>query len=700
MEAPDFGGYATKAGLKCSDGRTITPEAFQHMNGKRVPLVWQHGHNDPDNVLGHVMLEARDDGVYAHGFFNNTKPGQQAKALVEHKDVSALSIFANQLVERAKSVFHGMIKEVSLVLSGANPGALIDYIAVQHGDGELETLTDEAVIYTGLALEHGDKTYGTRSTTTTQELRDGVVVSTRKNTSETETTVSELDGDMAVAYSDLEHAAKVEGKGKTVKDIYDGLGEEEKNVVNYLVGVALERGAVKHSNDPNDDTTGEGDLTHQEGPEAVTNVFEKNNAASSVEKRTLSHDDMKGIVADAVKLGSLKEAVEGYALKHGIENIEVLFPDAKNMTDRPEFNKRRTEWVAQVINGTRHTPFSRIKSLVADLTFEAARAKGYIKGNLKKEEFFAVSKRVTTPTTIYKKQKLDRDDIIDITDFDVVAWLKMEMRMMLEEELARAILIGDGRDIADEDKIKDPAGATEGAGIRAIATEHELYATTVNVNLSDASSDYNEAVEAILRARRYYKGTGMPTLYTTEQYLVEMLLSKDGFGRRRWNNTAELASALRVADVVAVEVMEDVPDLFGIVVNLADYNIGADRGGEVNLFDDFDIDYNQYKYLIETRVSGALVKIKSALIVKKVAAADVLVDPITEPTFVESTGVVTIPTQTGVTYKNADTLATLSAGPQAALAAGATLRVKAFPNTNFYFATNANDEWTFTRPAA
>jgi len=690
MEAPDFGGYATKAGLKCSDGRTITPEAFQHMNGKKVPLVWQHGHNDTENVLGHVMLEARKDGVYAHGFFNSTKSGQNAKALVEHKDINALSIWANQLVEKSKNVLHGMIKEVSLVLSGANPGALIDFVAIEHADGGSETLTDEAVIYTGLVLEHGDKTYGTRSTTTTQELRDGQVVSTRKNTSETETTITENE-QASLAYSDLEHAKT----NKTVKEIYDSLGEEEKNVVNYMIGVALEGAGAKHSEVPN----GEGDLKHKEGQEVVTNVFEQKNAPS-VEKHILSHDDMKGIVADAIKNGSLKEAVQDYALKHGIENIEVMFPDAKNLTDRPEFNKRRTEWVAGVLGGTRHTPFSRIKSLVADLTFEDARAKGYIKGNLKKEEFFSVSKRVTTPTTVYKKQKLDRDDMVDITDFDVVAWLKMEMRMMLEEEIARAILIGDGRAVDDDDKIKDPAGSTEGAGIRAIVNEHELYATTVNVNLSDANSDYNEAVEAILRARRFYKGTGMPTLYTTEQYLVEMLLSKDGFGRRRWNNTAELATALRVADVVAVEVMEDVVDLFGIVVNLADYNIGADRGGEVNLFDDFDIDYNQHKYLIETRVSGALVKIKSALIVRKVAAADVLVDPITEPTFVESTGVVTIPTQTGVTYKNADTLATLSAGAQAPLAAGASLHVKAFPNTNFYFATNAQDEWTFTRPAA
>lgn len=701
-DKPDFGGYATKAGLKCSDGRTITPEAFKHMNGVKVPLVWQHGHNDPDNVLGHVMLEARKDGVYAHGFFNNTKSGQNAKALVEHEDINALSIYANQLVEKAKSVLHGMIREVSLVLSGANPGALIDYVNVAHADGGTEVLDDEAIIYTGLTIEHGDKTYGSRTSSKTEELVDGVVVSTRTSSSESVNTIKEKPS-LDMAYSDLAH--KKADDGATAQDVYDSLSDDQKNLVHYMIGAALQAAQDKkaqHSaTQKTEDTTGEGDLKHKEGPDDMTsthNVFEKNGTAGG-EKHVLSHDDMKGIVADAIKVGSLKEAVESYALAHGIENIEVLFPDAKSLTDRPEFNKRRTEWVAGVINGTRHSPFARVKSLTADLTFEEARAKGYIKGSLKKEEFFSVSKRVTTPTTIYKKQKLDRDDIIDITDFDVVAWLKMEMRMMLEEELARAILIGDGRAVDDEDKIKDPAGATEGAGIRAIANEHELYATTVNVNILDASSDYNEIVEAVLRARRFYKGTGTPTFYTTELILTEMLLTKDGFNRRRWNTVQELATALRVSDVVAVEVMEDEPDLVGIVVNLADYNVGADRGGEVNLFDDFDIDYNQYKYLIETRVSGALVKIKSALIVRQVAGTDVLVAP-NAPTFVEATGVVTIPTQTGVVYKNFDTGATLTGGAQAALAPGASLHVLAVPAAGYYFATNAEDEWTFTRPAA
>lgn len=653
MEGADFSGYATKAGLKCSDGRTINADAFKHMNGVKVPLVWQHGHNSAENVLGHAILEAREDGVYAYGFFNNTKQGENAKNLVLHGDIERLSIYANQLVERAKQVFHGFIREVSLVLSGANPGALIDYVRIEHGDGELQTLEDEAIIYTGLKLEHSDE---------------------------------------------VEHV-----DGMTVQDVYDSMTEEQKNVLHFMIGVALKdagdkdvsQSDVKPDEKPADDKA-EGNLVHQEGTEEMPrNVFEQNSSGGEGEKRTLSHADIKGIVADAVKGGSLKEAVEAYALKHGIENIDVLFPDAKAISDRPEFNKRRTEWVSGVINGTRKSPFSRVKSLVADLTFEAARAKGYIKGNFKKEEFFGVTKRVTTPTTVYKKQKLDRDDILDITDFEVVAWLKMEMRMMLEEELARAIMIGDGRAVDDEDKIKDPIGATEGAGIRSILHDHELYVTTVNVNIGDASSSYVEVIEAIQRHRQYYKGTGTPTFYTTEAHLVEMLLVKDTTGRRLYANEQDLAAALRVSSVVAVEVFEDETDLVGIIVNLNDYNIGADKGGEITLFDDFDIDYNQYKYLMETRISGALTKIKAALVIKKTASANVLVTP-NSPTFNETTGVVTIVATTGVVYKNEDTSATLSTGAQAALDLDDVLNVLAVPASGYYFANNAEDEWSFT----
>jgi hypothetical protein len=631
------------------------------MDKVTVPLVWQHGHNSPDNVLGHAVLEARPDGVYAYGFFNETPQGQNTKALVMHKDINKLSIYANQIVEKlvsnAKQVLHGMICEVSLVLRGANPGAVIDYVRVAHADGEIETLEDEAIIHTGLEIE---------------------------------------------ITADEEVVAHAE---QTLKDVYETLTEEQKSVVHYMVSVALETSqgdpAAHSDGSKTDDKDNEGELAHQEGSDMTTkhNVFEQG-GDTKVEKHTLSHSDMTEILDDAKKPGNtLRTAVESYAVKHGITDIDVLFPDAKSLQDRPEFNKRRTEWVAGVLNGTRHSPFSRVKSIVADLTQDAARARGYIKGSYKKEEWFGVTKRTTTPTTVYKKQKLDRDDIVDITDFDVVAWMKMEMRMMLDEEIARAILIGDGRAVDDEDKIRDPAAAVDGAGIRSIANEHELYATTVRVNIDDASSTYEEVIEGLLRARKYYKGTGTPTFYTTEAVIVEMLLCKDGNQRRYYNSVQELASALMVSAIVAVEPMEQEDDLVGIIVNLDDYNIGADRGGEINTFDDFDIDYNQYKYLMETRLSGALVKIKSALIIRKVASTDVLVAP-TVPTFVASTGVVTIPTKTGVVYKNETTNATLSAGAQTALAAGASIKVIAVPASGYYFSTNAEDQWTFTRDAA
>lgn len=650
----DFSGYVTKAGLKCSDGRTIMPEAFQHMDGQTVPLVWQHGHGDPKNVLGHAVLEAREDGVYGYGFFNETEAGKNAKSLVEHEDIKSLSIYANQLVERAKQVFHGVIREVSLVLSGANPGALIDYVAVQHSDGTTDLLDDEAIIYTGLELSHS-------SDDSDEEEEEKV-----------------------------EHA---EDDEESVKDIYDALSEKQKNVVHYMIGAALEAATKKDDDSAEQsgiDDNDEGDLKHKEGSQDM-NVFDQDKKDKEGESHTLTHDAIKGIVADAEKMGSLKEAVEAYALKHGIENIDILFPDAQTIDSTPEWIKRRTEWVNGVLTGVRNTPFSRIKTRTADITVEEARAKGYVKGNMKKEEFFGVAQRTTGPTTVYKKQKLDRDDIIDITDFDVVAWLKGEMRLMLDEEIARAVLIGDGRDVADEDKVKDPGGAAEGTGIRSILNDHELYVTTVNVNLDDADSDYNEVVESVMRARRFYKGSGNPSFYTTTQTTVEMLLSKDSFGRRRWNTKQELAAALGVKEVVEVEVMEDEPDVVGIMVNLTDYAVGADRGGQVSMFDDFDIDYNQYKYLIETRVSGALTKVKSALVVKKVAAADVLITP-TEPTF-DGTDV-TIPTDANVDYFQ-DGVSVADA-TVITLAVDESTVITAEPAAGYYFATDAEDQWTFT----
>lgn len=644
---PDFSGYATKAGLKCSDGRTIMPEAFKHMDGMTVPLVWQHGHSNPGNVLGHAVLEAREDGVYAQGYFNDTEPASNAKQLVQHKDITALSIYANQLVERSKQVFHGVIREVSLVLSGANPGALIDNVAIAHSDGTTDILDDEAIIFTGLEFRHSD------------------------------------DSD-----DDLSH----EEDESTVADIYESLSDVQKNVVHYMIGAALEAAKGKDAEHSDNDEDG---LGHQEGLQDM-NVFEKNGSGRE-ETHTLSHDAIKGIVSDAEKRGSLKEAVEHYALQHGIDNIDVLFPDAQQVGDTPDWIKRRTEWVAGVLNGARSTPFSRIKTRTADLTFDEARAKGYIKGTMKKEEFFGVSQRVTTPTTIYKKQKLDRDDMIDITDFDVVSWLKGEMRLMLEEELARAILIGDGRDVADEDKIRDPAGSTEGAGIRSILNDHELYVTSVNVNVDDAESSYEEVVESVARARRFYKGTGTPTFYTTEETKTEMLLAKDNFGRKLYSGEAELANALRVNAIVAVEVMESETDLLGIIVNLADYNVGADKGGDISMFDDFDIDYNQYKYLIETRVSGALTKVKSALVIRKVDGALVLTTP-EEPSYNSANWTITIPTNAEVDYF-VDGETSAADGSQVVVPAGETVTINAVAADGFYFATDAEDEWTYTRPA-
>lgn len=601
---PDFSGYATKAGLKCSDGRTIMPDAFKHQDKEQVPLVWQHGHGEPSNVLGHAILEHREDGIYAYGFFNDTDQAKNASTLVQHKDIKSLSIYANQLTEKSKQVLHGFIREVSLVLSGANPGALIDNITLAHGDGEMVTLEDEAIIYTGLELTHGDD--------------------------ETE---------------EKEEEAKHSAEEPTVQEVYDSMNDQQREVVHFMVARALEdaKGTTNDGTATQSNTTEETDtskeksttseeksntsdeeskteLVHeenkdQEGERMSRNVFEEQNGGKK--KPVLSHAAVNSIVEEAQKSGSLKHAVEAYALRHGIEDIDILFPDARTLADTPEFDSRRVEWVAGVINGTRHSPFSRIKSIVADITQDEARALGYIKGNLKKEEFFGLVKRVTTPSTVYKKQQLDRDDIVDITDFDVVAWLKAEMRLMLDEELARAVLIGDGRDVASEDKIKDPAGASEGAGIRSIMLDHDLYAPKVEVNLADAGSNPGEVVDALITNMGLYKGSGSPTFYTTMPFMTSLLLTKDGMGRRMYRNKSEVAAEMGVNDIVYVEVMEQETDLIGIVVNLKDYTVGADKGGEVNFFDDFDIDYNQYKYLFETRVSGALTKIRSALVLQK-----------------------------------------------------------------------------------
>jgi hypothetical protein len=674
---PDFSGWASKYGLRCTDGRTIIHGAFESQDGDRLPLVWQHGHNSPENVLGHGILEHRPEGPYIYGYFNDTTQGKNAKTLVQHEDISALSIFANSLVEKAKQVHHGIIREVSLVLAGANPGALIDNIEIAHSDGEVETIVDEAIIYTGLDLEHpdGDASHAAATATTETETKPETKPETEAETKKDDES--------------------------TVQDVYETMTPEQKEVVHYMVGAALESATTPDGSTETDTTSAseEGDITHEDKDKnemSGRNVFEQTgeHRSETTPRQVLSHDAMRGIAADAVKRGSLKEAVEDYAFKHGIENIDLLFPDARAITDTPEFDSRRIEWVREVLAAVRKSPFSRIKSLTADITHAEARAKGYIKGTLKKEEFFGLMRRVTTPSTIYKKQKLDRDDIIDITDFDVVLWLKAEMRLMLDEEIARAILIGDGRAVDDEDKIRDPAGAADGAGIRSILNDDDLYAATITIDV-DGDLRNTDLVDRILESMRFYKGSGLPTFYTTLPVMTQMLLARDTQGRRYYRTATDLASELGVAKVVNVEVMEDEPDLVGIIVNLVDYTVGADRGGEVSFFDDFDIDYNQYKYLIESRASGALTKIRSALVIRQAAAGATRAAP-ADPVFDPDTSAFTIVDTTGVTYRRGDTNAAVTAaGSPYTVDEGVDLTIYAVPNAGYFFDNNVEDEWTF-----
>lgn len=634
----DFSGYATKNNLKCSDGRTIQKDAFKHNDGQTVPLVWQHLHNEPANILGHAVLENREEGVYTYGVFNDSEAGKTAKELVKHGDITKLSIYANSLKQAGDSVLHGVIREVSLVLSGANPGAFIDNLNFSHSDGTISQADDEAVIYTGLSFELSH--------------------------SEEENRPAE---NVEVVHADGE---------KTIEDVFNTMNEEQKNLVYFMVGEALtddEPDDAEHSDDDPDD------ITHstEGGKEMKTNVFDSKEVGN--DRTTLTHDQLATIITDAKKCGSFKEAFLAHAVTYGIENIDYLFPDARTIQNSPEFISRRMAWVSGIIGGAKHSPFSRIKSMTADITLETARAKGYIKGNEKKEEFFALAKRTTGPTTVYKKQKLDRDDIIDITDLDVVAWLKAEMRVMLDEEIARAALIGDGRDIESEDKIDETC-------IRPIAWDAELYSHPVTI---PANVSGEAIIEAIIRARTAYKGSGTPTFYTTDGLIIDLLLLKDKMGRRLFRTEQDLAAELRVASIVAVEPMETITDLLGIIVNMSDYTMGADKGGQVSMFDDFDIDYNQFKYLIEGRMSGCLTKPKSALIIKR--ASGTLVTP-TVPTFVPATGVITIPTKTGVAYFIDDV--SVSAGAQTALASGVTAEITAAPTTGYYFPHNTDDDWT------
>lgn len=610
LQKYDFGGWASKNDIRCADGRTIRRDAFKDNDGKTVPLVWQHQHNDPTNVLGHALLINKPEGIYTYGTFNDSPLAKHCKMLLSHGDICSMSIYANQLKQSGGDVLHGNIREVSLVLAPANPGASIEFVTMAHGDDTVES-EEEAVLCMGDELEENVE-YGEAEETLSHE-------DAGKTPNETE--------------KGKDEKPMAENQEKTVKDVFDSMTEEQKNVVYFMIGQALE-GKGGEAGDKDEEET-----------EVKHNVFE----GDAQRNDYLTADDYKAIFADAKRGGSLKEAVMAhmgmedgdvlvhdsdeqgaYLLDHnnnkvryGVANMDYLFPDYKTLNDIPEFIQRDTEWVNAVMSGAHHSAFSRIKSIFANITMDEARAKGYVKGNVKKEEIFSLLKRTTAPTTVYKKQKLDRDDIIDIVDLDVVAFVKKEMRTMLDEEIARAVLIGDGRLTSDDDHISEEC-------IRPIWKDDPALYTinkVVETGADDAATAKN-FIRAAIKARKDYKGSGNPVLFTTEDMLTEMLLLEDGIGHLLYANQGTLATVLRVSRIVTVPVMENqtrtvggkTRTLQGIIVNMKDYNIGADKGGAVSLFDDFDIDYNQQKYLIETRCSGALVKPFSAIVLETESA--------------------------------------------------------------------------------
>lgn len=583
MRNYDFAGWATRNDLRCTDGRTIRHNAFVNNDGERVPLVWNHQHDSPFNYLGHADLENRDEGVYAYCSFNDSESGKQARELVQHGDVRALSIFATHLRQSGGDVLHGDIKEVSLVTAGANPGAFIENV-IKHG----ERCEDEAVLYTAggctLELKHSEESEP----------------DTKPEEEKTETE----DKEEKLVHADSE--ADNSDSEETIGDILNTLTNKQLDAVYAVVGQAIA------------DASGEDETTSEGENEVKHNLFD--NTAEERED-VLQHADMDAILADGKRYGSLKESV----LAHGISDIDYLFPEPKNQNVPPEFLTRKMDWVSTVMNGVHHTPFSRIKSMFADLTADEARAKGYIKGKLKKEQVFTLLKRSTTPTTIYKKQKLDRDDIIDITDFDVVSWLKTEMRFMLDEEIARAILVGDGRDGSSDDKINEQ-------NIRPIWTDADLYTIKATFDKTANMTDDQMAkqfIRTVIKSRKDYRGSGNPTLFTTEDVVTNCLLLEDTTGRLIYDSEEKLRTVLRVSRIVTVPIMENLTrtdddsktrSLMAILVNLNDYNVGADKGGAVSMFDDFDIDYNAQKYLIETRCSGAMVKPYAAIAIEAVSS--------------------------------------------------------------------------------
>lgn len=586
----DFSGWATRNNIECSDGRTIMKDAFKDNDGQKVPLVWNHQHDDPNEVLGHALLENRDEGVYAYCKFNDTESGQTAKSLVLNGDVDKLSIYANKLKSNMNQVIHGCIREVSLVLAGANPGAYIDSVVV-HADGAEDE--EEGTIYT--------------------DERISVNVEHSENKSEEKEETKMNDN------SEMKHAETETGE-KTVKEVFDTLTEEQKEVVYAIIGEAVKEA----KNDAGDEDEGE-----EEGEENMKhNVFDNDNNREDV----LAHSEfVKSAIADAKKYGSMRESFIAHAEEAGLEwnennDFSPLFPDATNVNREPIMVEKDNSWVAKVMAKVKHSPFSRVKNTLGRMDESTARAKGYIKGSKKANIQMAVLNRVTTPTTVYIKNDIDRDDVIDITDFDVVAWQKKEMRKQLDKELALAMLLGDGRDVSDQYKINEQ-------NIRPVVSDDDLYTikyvVTEGVDYNNAGNSHSEndsvakgIIRAALKARKNYKGSGRPTFYTTEDCLTDMLLIEDQNGRVIYDSIDKLATALRVDEIVTIPEMESRKDIYGIIVNLNDYTAGADKGGSVNMFDDFDIDYNQMKYLMETRMSGALTQPYSAIVLKKAAASE------------------------------------------------------------------------------
>ena len=562
----DFSGYATRNGIRCSDGRTIMKDAFIENDGTTVPLVWQHDHSDPSNILGHCKLENRPDGVYAFGVFNDTPAAQDAKMAVRHGDINAMSIYANHVRQESGLVQHGNIREVSLVLSGANPGAFIDNVTIAHGE-EFATLDDEVIIFSGQEFAHADS----------KEETKGKEAPMAEETTGTKNNKSEED--------------------MTVQDVLDTLNPIQQKVVYALIGMAAEG------------DSGE-EVKQSEGDYGMYNAFESNEDTEIRHADEFVQEELDAVLADARRNGRLSDSVISHAQNYGIQNIDILFPDAQAIRNTPDFYGRRTEWVNAVLNNTQHVPFSRIKSMYADITADEARARGYTldRNNNKRkiDEVFNVLKRVTTPQTVYKKQKLDRDDIIDITSFDVVAWLKQEMRIMLDEEIARAVLVGDGRDVSDESKIRTDS-------IRPIAFDDDVY--TIKVQVEDAD-DVTAMIDQVTQAQVNYRGSGTPTFYASPSLIAKMMTQRDQLNHRMYSTRNDLASELSVSNIVDVPILdtaksEDGRPVLGLIGNLKDYTIGADRGGNVSMFDDFDIDFNQQKYLMETRCSGALTLPKS-----------------------------------------------------------------------------------------